>query len=586
MPSASPLRQKTILTTDAKGSASGFQKGVTAAKGWATSLVGAAAAAAVITKAIGALNERVEASIERYEEQEKALIRLEDRFGSATAGIVKQGEALTKLTGVSTLAITEAQALAGAMGATEANVNKLALGALNLSAAFGSDLGEASRQLSVTLSGLGGELSEKIPELRALTVEQLKAGAAADVINKKFANAAAEGLTDYERLLLRIENAQIKADVAQGKAITTSDQFTDALERNAQVQEAYAEQVRDGSVLTTAWATIVEDFRAEWAGFNSILETVARGVGNLGESIVQATTDTSRQVTVVNDLSIAVEESAAATGLWATIVELFRQDMANLNAGIAPVVSSINGLTESMGRQTTVVVGLASALTDTVEPYDALSDANARLAGKTRISIRNQQELNQILGQGMQVVGDAADVYERLGVVTETQVNQAIAENNRLLVLAEMAYRQGARTAADYERAVRATSQANQELRDSLLEAEPELDEFGNRFVSVRGRVEGLTGALGANSAAIRSNAAAASQADREAQEREGRSSGFLGFEGLLGGTFEFTTATGGGALRAQIERRAGLAAAGPAQQSDINLRGRTVPVPARVMNA
>ena len=53
------------------------------------------------------------------------------------------------------------------------------------------------------------------------------------------------------------------------------------------------------------------------------------------------------------------------------------------------------------------------------------------------------------------------------------------------------------------------------------------------------------------------------------------------GFEGLSGGTFEFTTATGGGALRAQIERRAGLAA-GPAQQSDINLSGRTVPVPAR----
>lgn len=585
MPSASPLIQRARLLVDSTGAAAGFKKGVSAAKGWALGLVGAAAAAAALTKAITVLNERVERSIERYEAQEKALIRLEDRFGSATAGIVAQGEALTKLTGVSTLAITEAQALAGAMGATEANINKLALGALNLSAAFGSDLGEASRQLSVTLSGLGGELSEKIPELRALTVEQLKAGAAADVINKKFANAAAEGLTDYERLLLRIENAQIKADVAQGKAITTSDGFTDALERNVRVQEAYAEQVKDGSVLTTAYATFVEGLKAEWAGFNGVVESSARVLGALGTSITEATMDTSRQVTVVNDLTIAVEESAAATGLWATIVGLFRQDMAALNAVIGPVVSAVDSLTESTGRQATVVVGLAGALTDTVGPYDDLGDAAGRLAAKNRIVIRTQDQLNQILGQGMQVVGDAADVYERLGVVTETQVNEAIAENNRLLVLAEMAYRQGARTAADYERAVRQTAQANQDLRDSLLEAEPELDEFGNRFVTARGQVEGLTGALGLNTGAIQRNAAAAASA--AAAESERRPGGFLGFGfGENVQTIEFTTATGGAELRAQIERRAGLAAAGPAQLADINLRGRTVPVPTRVMAA
>ena len=128
---------------------------------------------------------------------------------------------------------------------------------------------------------------------------------------------------------------------------------------------------------------------------------------------------------------------------------------------------------------------------------------------------------------------------------------------------------------------MRATAEANQDLRDSLIETSDEIDDYGERFGSARVRVEGLTGALFVNAEAIRSNAAAARAAederiDRERDIRLGRTSE----GGLSGGTFEFTTETGGEALRERILRRnPGLAAAGPAQQSDLNIRGNAVPV-------
>jgi hypothetical protein len=175
----------------------------------------------------------------------------------------------------------------------------------------------------------------------------------------------------------------------------------------------------------------------------------------------------------------------------------------------------------------------------------------------------------------------------------ENAVNQQIDSNFEKLRILDSAYRDGAVSIEEFIRVETLLLAENERLTASITDQEAfvrssttTLTHYGDAFTSTLARAQALSAGLDTNTGAIQRNADAADAADRRAREREGSSSGFLGFEGLSGGTFEFTTATGAGALREQIARRAGASAAGPAQLADINLRGRTVPIPARTMAA
>jgi len=80
--------------------------------------------------------------------------------------------------------------LAKSMGATNDQTEKIIQAAADLSAITGESLEQSVRNLSKTLGGLKGELGETQPELRNLTAEQLQAGAAIDIVAKKYAGAA------------------------------------------------------------------------------------------------------------------------------------------------------------------------------------------------------------------------------------------------------------------------------------------------------------------------------------------------------------------------------------------------------------
>ena len=277
MASLRDLTQKMRLTTDATGATAGFKKAGTAIQGWVKGLAGAALASAALSKAVGFLSARVEASLDDYVRQERVLIRLRGRFGDATAAVVAQSEALAKLSGVSSTVINESQALLGAMGASSDQVDEFALAALNLSAAFNIELTEATRQLGATLSGLQGELSERVSALRDLTEEQRKAGEAATVINEIFGDAAVEGLSDYERALNRIAEAHAVASVAEGEAAVASKAFVEAQEEAVVIAELTAVATSGGSAATNLWALGVQKLENAWRGAGLVLELFING---------------------------------------------------------------------------------------------------------------------------------------------------------------------------------------------------------------------------------------------------------------------------------------------------------------------
>lgn len=86
--------------------------------------------------------------------------------------------------------ILKQASLAMAFGASADQAKLITRASIELAAATGKSLDEATRQVSKTLGGFAGELGEVNPKIKALTAEQLKNGAAAKVLLDQYGGTA------------------------------------------------------------------------------------------------------------------------------------------------------------------------------------------------------------------------------------------------------------------------------------------------------------------------------------------------------------------------------------------------------------
>lgn len=99
-------------------------------------------------------------------------------------------ESVQKATGLSEEHILNQVALAQSFNISNQRAEQLIKAAIDLSAATGIDLDTAVRQLGQTFDGTAGRLRETIPQLQNLTKSELEAGAAVDIVSKRFKGAA------------------------------------------------------------------------------------------------------------------------------------------------------------------------------------------------------------------------------------------------------------------------------------------------------------------------------------------------------------------------------------------------------------
>lgn len=125
--------------------------------------------------------------------QENAVNRLNQslissgRFSQqASEDMQRFASELQKVTIVGDETTIELLAFANTMADTNEQAKKMVKAALDLSAATGMSAESAVRNLGKSLGGLAGELGESVKEVRTLTAEQLKAGAAIDLLAKKY----------------------------------------------------------------------------------------------------------------------------------------------------------------------------------------------------------------------------------------------------------------------------------------------------------------------------------------------------------------------------------------------------------------
>jgi hypothetical protein len=158
----------------------------------------------LLGSAIGNVGALLKKGIAEAEQEEKALnnlanaLRRTGEFSNfAIQGFADFSDELARASAFTDDEIISQIALAKSLGATNEQAKQLVAGAANLSVVLGQDLGTSTEQLAKTLSGTAGRLTAFIPELKSLTKEQLLAGEAIDIVNKKFGGAAIGQLSTY-----------------------------------------------------------------------------------------------------------------------------------------------------------------------------------------------------------------------------------------------------------------------------------------------------------------------------------------------------------------------------------------------------
>ena len=103
--------------------------------------------------------------------------------------------------------ILDQLAFAQAMGASVDQSKEIVTAAADMSAALGIDMNSAVRNLSKTLGGYGGELSEIFPKLKELSKEQLQAGEGVKLLAKQYEGFAKGEIDIFGGALSQAGNA-------------------------------------------------------------------------------------------------------------------------------------------------------------------------------------------------------------------------------------------------------------------------------------------------------------------------------------------------------------------------------------------
>lgn len=210
-----------------EGALGGAQK---ASSSLARSVGGLAAAYVGVNGLISAVTQGVRAS----RDQAQANRILAVSYQGNTSELLRYAATLQQQTGISDNLIVRQQAMIAALGFNEQQIKDITKAALGLNAAFGLELNSSIRNLIKMYSGMKGELSEAIPQIRALSEEMLRSGKGTEVVLELVSGALSEAkdeLTDlnneWQDFMENVGGPVVSVLGALGRSVATiAGEFT------------------------------------------------------------------------------------------------------------------------------------------------------------------------------------------------------------------------------------------------------------------------------------------------------------------------------------------------------------------------
>ena len=180
-------------------------KGVGNALGGMAKKAGVAAAAYFGSQA---LLQGIRSSIDLFAKQELAEKKLRFAAGKSTEELIKQAKSLQQVTSFGDEAIIAQQAYVKSLGVSTEQTKEIIAASVDLASAMGISLESAVMNTTKTLSGMQGELGEKLPAaFKLLSAEQLKAGEGIKFIREQFKGTAEVEAQSLSGALEQMSNA-------------------------------------------------------------------------------------------------------------------------------------------------------------------------------------------------------------------------------------------------------------------------------------------------------------------------------------------------------------------------------------------
>ena len=162
----------------------------------------------------------IKSSIDLFGKQELAEKKLRFAAKGMTDALIRQANALQQNTRFGDEQIIAQQAYLASLGLTQEQIEDTISASVDLAAATGMTLESAVLNTSKTLSGMAGELGEKLgPEFRELSQEALKAGEGIKFIAEQFGGTAQADAQSFTGQLDQMKNAVGDAQEALGEAL-------------------------------------------------------------------------------------------------------------------------------------------------------------------------------------------------------------------------------------------------------------------------------------------------------------------------------------------------------------------------------
>lgn len=478
----------TADTKQAQKSLDSFQKSATSfITGVQGAIIGLTAAIAGLgfAKAI----EEASGADDAIQKLNVSLANSGDYSKEASAAFVEFADSVELATGKTSESVLELVSLAKAFGIGNAEAQKMTQAAIDLAAATGVDAETALKQLGGTLTGSVGKLGKLGSEFKNLTVEQLKAGAAIDLINSKFAGTAAGLSGTFSGSLKKAEVAFSNIFEAFGKSVTQNKAVIESLNTLTTVFNDIAKIIDDNR---EAMATFVKDGLQFVAKGVAILAAVFSGLLDVFDNVASIVSVVlvgafqllgyAIQDYVLTPISYLEKGLAAISLGFVTLVRIISetaQAIPGVGSAFGVVGVNLDRVNETLGKLSSglgdVVTGktktFAEALKEGVaEGADAASVKVLELANKSKGMSDQFKRVAEVVGV------NALSLSDKIGkignVLTDTSKGIKNLNGSKLDDLdAELEKVKGS-----FDKLKSALESINQENQKLLLSAKEQID--------------------------------------------------------------------------------------------------------------
>lgn len=386
------------------GSSGGIGSLTSAIKGIGPAAVAAGAAMATYFVAQG-LKAGIAAAIETEDAIAKmnSALSMAGRLSASTSHEMQDFAGyIQKTTIVADDAALSYLALATAFTKTNTQTKDMTMAAINLSTVMGTSVDGAIKQLGGSLGGVTGQLARVIPEIRNLTEEQLKAGAAIDLVNKKFGGAAAAAAETYSGKIIQLKNSF--GDVLEeiGFFFTKSDALRRAF----------------GYIATsvTNLVTKLSDFRANTG---DIFKPILIGAGYVGQALI---------LLILRPLEFVYQAINKALLPFTTLISAAMEVMSGNFAGAGAIISS--GLEQALDmgalfstKGTEAALNWTQGFIDQVKMSEGIIKENLPESITPKVGLDEGEREKTV--QDLSMIGIAYDAF-----ANKVAANQAAIKKN------------------------------------------------------------------------------------------------------------------------------------------------------------